>query len=137
MYVLYSYVLVDWLVSHAVRAGKDTRKQYRVVSSTLDLELYTFVLFIQIQTSRYLESNISLEVNDRTYMHIATVCKDTVSPEFFTQWLTFYFLSFVLAHVICFVLTGQLVKKLAWYIIQKKAMRVIVQQYFDLVIPSM
>jgi len=77
-----------------------------VVSSTLDFELYTFVLFTQIQTSRYLESNISLEVNDRTYMHIATVCKGTVSPEFFTQWLTFYFLSFVLAHVICFVLTG-------------------------------
>ena len=70
-------------------------------------------------------------------MHIGTVRKGTVSPEFFTQWLTFYFLSFVLAHVICFVLTGKLVKKLAWYIIQKKAMRVIVQQYFDLVIPSM
>ena len=125
------------VVSHGVRAGKGTRKQYWVVSSTLDFELYTFVLFTQIQTGRYLESNISLEVNDRTYMHIGTVCKGTVSPEFFTQWLTFYFLSFVLAHVICFVLTGQLVKKLAWYIIQKKAMRVIVQQYFDLVIPCM
>jgi len=53
-----------------------------VVSSTLDFELYTIVLFIQIRTSRYLESNITLEVNDRTYMHIGTVCKGTVSPEF-------------------------------------------------------
>jgi len=77
-----------------------------VVSSTLDLELYTFVLFIQIQTSRYLESNISLEVNDRTYMHIGTVCKGIVSPQFLTQWLRFYFWGFTLAHVICLVLTG-------------------------------
>jgi len=54
-----------------------------VVSSTLDFELYTFGLFIQIRTSRYLECNITLEVNDRTYMHIGTVCKGTVSPQFF------------------------------------------------------
>jgi len=49
-----------------------------VVSSTLDYELYTFVLFIRIRTSRHLECNITLEVNDRTYMHIGTVCKGTV-----------------------------------------------------------
>ena len=82
------------VVSHSVSTGKGTRKLYRVVSSTLDLELYTFVLFIQIQTSRYLESNISLYVNDRTYMHIGTVCKGTVSPEFFCTAVEFFFLGF-------------------------------------------
>ena len=65
-----------------------------MVSSTLDFELYTFVLFIQIRTSRYLESYITLEVNDQTYMHIGTVCKGTVSLEFVTQWLRFYFWGF-------------------------------------------
>jgi len=45
------------------------------VSSTLDFELYTFVLVIQIRTSRYLECTITLEVNDRTYMQVGTVCK--------------------------------------------------------------
>jgi len=44
--------------------------------------------------------------NDRTNMHIGTVCKDTVSPEFFTQWLRFYFWGLTLTHVICLVLTG-------------------------------
>jgi len=53
-----------------------------VASSTLDFKLYTLVLVIQIQTSRYLECNITLEVNDWTYMYIGTVCKGTVSPEF-------------------------------------------------------
>ena len=46
-----------------------------MVSATLDFELYTFVLVIQIRTSRYLECNITLEVNDRTYMQVGTVCK--------------------------------------------------------------
>ena len=105
MYVVYSYVVVDWVVSHEVRAGKGTRNLYRVVSSTLDYELYTCVLFIRIRTSCHLECNITLEVNDRIYMHIGTVCKGTVSPEFFTQWLRFYFWGFTLAHVICLVLT--------------------------------
>ena len=54
-----------------------------MVNSTLDFELYIFVLFIQIQTSRYLECNIILEVNVRIYMHIGTFCKGTVFPEFF------------------------------------------------------
>ena len=88
------------MVSHAVRAGKGMRKLYRVVSSKLDFELYTFVLFIQIRTSRYLECSITLEVNDRTYMRLGTVCT------FFTQCLRFYFWGFTLAHVICLVLTG-------------------------------
>jgi len=48
----------------------------------LDSELYTFVLVIQIRTSRYLESTISLKKDDRTYTHIWTSCKGTVSPEF-------------------------------------------------------
>jgi len=43
--------------------------------------MYTFVLFIQIRTSRYQECTITLEVNDRKYMHIVTICKGTVSPE--------------------------------------------------------
>ena len=46
----------------------------------MQLELYKFFLFIQIRTSRYLECNITLEVNDRTYMHIGTVCKGTSFP---------------------------------------------------------
>ena len=50
------------VVSHAVTAGKDTMKYYRVVSCTLDFEPNTFVVFIQIRTSRYLECNIILEV---------------------------------------------------------------------------
>mgnify|MGYP000025295963 CR=1 FL=1 len=65
-----------------------------MVSSTLDFEPNTFVVFIQIRTSRYLECNIILEVNDRTYMHIGTVCEDTVSPEFYivaeVLFLAFY-----------------------------------------------
>jgi len=47
----------------------------------MQLELYTFFLFIQIRTSRYLECNITLEVNDWTYMHIGTVCKGTNFPQ--------------------------------------------------------
>ena len=54
-----------------------------MVSSALDFEPNTFVVFIQIRTSRYLECNIILEVNDRIYMHIGTFCKGTVFPEFF------------------------------------------------------
>jgi len=77
-----------------------------VVSSTLDFELYTFVFVIQIRTSRYLECSITLKVNDLTYLRIGTVCKGTVSLEFFTQWLRFYFYGFTLAHVRCLVLTG-------------------------------
>ena len=66
-----------------------------VVSATLDFELYTFVLVIQIRTSRYLESNITLEVNDRTYMHIGTVCTGTFYPRVFytvaeVSFLVFY-----------------------------------------------
>ena len=94
------------MVSHAVRAGKCTRKLYRVVSSTLDFKVYTFVLYIQIRTSRYLECSITLEVNDRTYMHIGTVCKFTVSPEFFCTAVEVFFWGFTLAHVICLILTG-------------------------------
>ena len=89
MCVLYVYVVV---VSHVVRAGKDTRKQYRVVSSTLDFELYTFVLVIQIRTRCYLECNITLEVNDWTYMYIRKI------RVHFPQM--FYFWDFTLAHVI-------------------------------------
>ena len=70
------------VISHAVRAGKDTSKKYRVVSSALDFEPNTFVVFIQIRTSRYLVCNIVLEVNVRIYMHIGTFCKGIVSPEF-------------------------------------------------------
>ena len=69
-------------VSHAIRAVRDTKKLYRAVTSTLDFEPNTFVLFTQIRTSRYLECNIILEVNNRAYMHIGTVCKGTV---LFTQ----------------------------------------------------
>jgi len=36
------------VVSHAIRTGKDTMKSYRVVSSTLAIKLYKFVLVIQI-----------------------------------------------------------------------------------------
>ena len=49
--------------------------------------MYTFVLVIQIRTSRYLECTITLEVNDRTYMQIGTVCKGF--RRVFTQWLRF------------------------------------------------
>jgi len=56
--------------------------------------MYTFVLFIQIQTSRYLECCITLEVNGRTYMHIGTICKGTFSPEFFYTMAEVLFLGF-------------------------------------------
>jgi len=55
-----------------------------VVSSTLDFELYTFILSMQIRTSRYLECYITLEVNDQTYMHIGTVCKGSFPRDFYT-----------------------------------------------------
>jgi len=60
------YVVVDWLVSHAVMHS---------------LYLFKFEQFI-------IESYISLE-NEQTYMHIRTICKGTFSPEVFTQWLLF------------------------------------------------
>ena len=60
-------------------------------------------------------------------MHIGTVCKGTVSPEFFTQWLRFYFWGFILAHVICLVLTGKLVKN-NLLDLQEKAMCALVQR---------
>ena len=40
------------------------------------------------------------EENDRTYMHISTICKCTVSPELFIQELRSYFWGITLAHLI-------------------------------------
>ena len=65
-----------------------------MVSSTLDFELYTFVLFIQIRTSCYLECNIILEVNVLTYMHIGTVCKGNSFPRVFYTMAEVSFLEF-------------------------------------------
>ena len=76
------------------------RERARGNSSTLNFELYTLVLVIQIRTSLYLESNTTFKVNIRTYVHIGTICKGTVFPRVFTQWLRFYFWCFTLAHAI-------------------------------------
>ena len=79
-----------------------------MVGSTIDFEPNTFVVFIQIRTSRYLEWNIILEVSVRIYMHIGTFCKGTVPHSFFTQLLKFYLWGFTLAPIICLVLQDSL-----------------------------
>jgi len=100
------YLIAGLFTSFKCELGRERARWNRIEWSVLDFELYTFVLVIQIRTSRYLESTISLKKDDRTYTHIWTSCKGTVSQEVFTQWLRFYFWGFTLAHVICLILTG-------------------------------
>jgi len=74
-------VVVDsWSV---MQLGRERARGNSIGWSVLRLtSSCTHRLFIH-SLSHYLECNIILEANIRIYMHIGTVCKGTVSPEFF------------------------------------------------------